>query len=109
MSDEPFIERIFESGDDDVIARFFLPSLASGGEYQCEWAIVWPDRVQQRYACGIDGIQALMLAMKAVHSELTTSDLYKSGALTYLDQRDFDLPPSWGNGPLYGQANHDGE
>ncbi|WCM25195.1 hypothetical protein NDN01_14055 [Sphingomonas sp. QA11] len=101
MSDEPFIERIFESGEDIITARFLQPALAPGGEYQCRWAIVWPDRVQQRYACGVDGVQALMLAMKSVHSELMESNLYKSGKLTYADQYDLDLPPGWGEGQLY--------
>ena len=101
MSDEPFIERTFESGDDTITARFLQPVLAPGGEYQCRWAILWPDRVQQRYACGVDGVQALMLAMKSVHSELMESDLYKSGKLTYADQYDLDLPPGWGEGQLY--------
>ena len=92
MSDEPFIERNFESGDDIVTARFILPELAPGGEYQCRWTILWPDRVQQRYTCGLDGTQAFMLALRTVHSELMESDLYKSGKLTYANQYDLDLP-----------------
>ena len=101
MSNEPFVERTFECGDDLVTARFLQPTLAPGGEYQCRWTILWPDRVQQRYACGQDGVQALMLAMKTVHSELVESDLYKMGKLTYLGQYDLDLPPGWGDGQLY--------
>lgn len=101
MSDEPFIERIFDSGEDHVVVRFYRPSLASGGEHQCRWEIAWADRVQQRYACGVDGVQALMLAMKSVQSELMGSDLYKAGKLTYVDQYDLDLPPGWGDGQLY--------
>ena len=101
MTDEPFVERTFESGDDIITARFLQPALAPGGEYQCRWVILWPNRVQQRYACGADGIQALMLAMKSVHSEMMESDLYKSGKLTYVGQHDLDLPPGWGDGQLY--------
>ena len=101
MSDAPFVERTFESGDDTVTARFFQPTLAPGGEYQCQWTIRWPDRVQHLHACGQDSIQALMLAMKSAHSELMESDLYKSGRLTYANQYDLDLPPGWGEGQLY--------
>lgn len=107
MSEELFVERIFESGDLAITARFLQPTLAPGGEYQCRYAIIWPDGVQQQYACGIDGIQALMLAMKSVHDELLDSDLYKSGALTYLDQYDLDLPPGWGQGQLYVPPDRD--
>lgn len=101
MSDAPFLERIFESGDRTIAAHFLQPTLEPGGEYQCRWAIFWPDRVRQSYSCGLDGVQALMLAMKSVHSELVESDLYKSGRLTYVNQYDLDLPPGWGEGELY--------
>jgi hypothetical protein len=101
IGDEPFVERKFESGDDTVTISFLLPALAPGGEFQCRWSITWPDRVRQRYTCGLDGIQALMLAMKTVHSDFIESDLYKSGKLTYVDQYDLDLPPAWGDGQLY--------
>lgn len=101
MGDETFIERVFESGEDSITARFLQPALASGGEYQCRWVILWPGRVQQRYACGVDGVQAVLLAMKSVHSELMESDLYKSGKLTYMNEYDLDLPPGWGDGELY--------
>ena len=101
MSDASFAERTFESGNDTITARFFRPTLEPGGEYRCRWAILWPDRIQQRYACGIDGVQALMLAMKTVSSELMESDLYKAGKLTYANQYDLDLPPGWGEGALY--------
>ena len=100
MSDETFIERNFESGDDTITVRFLQPQLAPGGEFQCQWVIEWPDRVQQRYTCGIDGIQALTLAMRTVHTELKESDLYKSGKLTFENGYNLDLPPSWCDGQL---------
>lgn len=108
MSNEIFVERNFESGDDVITARFLQPTLAPGGEYQCRWVILWPDRVQQRHACGVDGVQALMLAMKSVNTELMESNLYKSGKLTYANQYDLDLPPGWGDGQLYIPPNRDG-
>lgn len=108
MSDEPFVEREFESGAGAILARFLQPTLEAGREYRCRWAIIWPDRVQQSYSCGLDGIQALMLAMKSVHTVLMESDLYKSGKLTYVDQYDLDLPPSWGDAPIYVPPNRDG-
>ena len=42
-----------------------------------------------------------MLAMRVVHAKLMETEEYRSGALTYLDQQDLDLPPAWGTGPLY--------
>lgn len=98
---EAFVERRFDRGEEQVIARFHAPTLAPGGEYQCRWEIEWPEGTQRRHACGIDGVQALMLAMRSAHGDLTASAAYRAGALTYLDQGDLDLPPSWGAGALY--------
>ena len=49
----------------------------------------------------LDGVQALMLAMRTVHTELVESDAYKAGRLTWCEQTDLDLPPTWGGGSLY--------
>ena len=101
MDEDVFVERRFELADQEVVARFFKPMLAPGGEYQCRWQICWPNRERKSGACGIDGVQALMLAMRTVHSELVESEEQRAGRLTYLEQHDLDLPPTWGTGPLY--------
>ena len=94
------MERSFDSSNGQVLAQFEQPYLAPGGEYRCRWRIVSRAGERSREAAGIDGIQALMLAMRTVHSELLESEEYKSGNLTYLGQSDLDLPPSWGSGSL---------
>ena len=100
MDAEIFVERRFGLGNEEVVACFHAPTLAPGGEYQCRWRIKWPHQEQRHYASGIDGVQALMLAMRTVHSELVQTEAYQSGKLTYLKQRDLDLPPTWSAGPL---------
>ena len=95
MADDEFVERRFELNDQQVIARFAKPTLEPGGEYRCGWSLQWPDREKAAGARGIDGVQALLLAMKTVHTQLLDSVEYKTGRLTYLDGRDFDLPPPW--------------
>lgn len=101
MEETLFAERRFELGSDAVVARFYRPLKAPGGKFQCRWTITWPDREIGRYACGEDGVQALMLAMRSVHSELAESEAYKAGKLTLWGQEDLDLPPTWSVGPLY--------
>lgn len=101
MDESLFAERKFELEGSDLIVRFFVPFKAPGGEFQCRYSIAWPEREVRRYACGEDGIQALMLAMRTVHTDLVESDSYKAGQLTWCDQGDLDLPPTWGVGPLY--------
>ena len=104
-----FVERRFEMGDTDVVARFSTPTKATGGEFQCHYELDWPDHEDRGYASGEDGVQALMLAMKKVHFALVKSDAYRKGQLTLWGQLDLDLPPTWGTGPLYFAANRSGE
>lgn len=103
-----FVERRFELGEKEVIARFNTPEKAVGGEYQCHYTVEWPDQLLHGYVCGEDGVQALMLALKKVHTELVASDAYKQGRLTLWMQADLDLPPTWGAGPLYYIPPRDG-
>jgi hypothetical protein len=100
MNDELFAERLLSLNNQRVVVRVFAPTLERGGEYRCAWQIEWPNRTGRLAACGIDGIQALMLALRSLHSDLVESDEYRTGQLTYLDQHDLDLPPTWGDGPL---------
>lgn len=93
MSNAGFVERQFENGSDFVACRFFQPTLQPGGEYECRWSINWGDVDRNRRALGIDSVQALLLAMRVAHTELLESEAYKHGTLTYLGERDLDLPP----------------
>ena len=105
MTETPFVERRFELDGGELVVRFFTPSKASGGEIQCRYVIGWPERGVRRYASSLDGLQALMLAMRTVHTELIESDAYKGGRLIWYDQGDLDPPPTWGEGSLYDPPN----
>jgi hypothetical protein len=95
MTDAAFVERRFENEGRPLVCRFMQPTLQPGGEYQCRWSIDWGEGERTRRAAGIDSIQALLVAMRTAHTELVESDAYKEGKLTYLNERDLDLPPSW--------------
>ena len=101
MNEAPFVERRFELDGGDLIVCFYAPAKAPGGEFQCRYSIGWPVREVRRHARGVDGVQALMLAMRRAHTDLVESDAYKAGRLTWCDQTDLDLPPTWGVGPFY--------
>jgi hypothetical protein len=88
-----FVERQFDNGGTPVVCRFLQPTLQPGDEYQCRWSIDWGNGERTRRAHGIDGIQALLLAMRAAHTELVESDPYKGGKLTFLNERELGLPP----------------
>ena len=44
MDAAAFVEGRFEHESREVVARFYLPFLAEGGEYRCRWMILWPER-----------------------------------------------------------------
>jgi hypothetical protein len=90
-----FIERQFVCLGEPMLVRFFAPEQAPTSEYKCRWEIHWPERLRKSYTCGVDAIQALMLAMRIVHTELRLSDPYKQGHLTYFDSADLDLPATF--------------
>ena len=96
---ELFVERSFQAPNGQVLARFERPYLAPGGEYRCRWRIVGLGADRGKETAGIDSVQALMLAMKVVQAELSESDEYKAGKLTYLEQTDLDLPSLYDAGP----------
>lgn len=98
MEDAAFLEREFELDGGGLLVCFYLPFKASGGEFQCHYSVGWPEQEVRRYACGLDGVQALMLAMRSVHTDLVDSEAYKDGRLTWCEQADLDLPPTWGDG-----------
>jgi len=104
MTEATFLERQFELDGGCLLVRFYTPIKAPGGEFQCRYSIRWPNREVWRYACGLDGVQALMLAMRTAHSELLGSDEYKAGRLTWCDQVDLNLPPGWGGGSALDEA-----
>jgi hypothetical protein len=87
-----FIERQFELPDGATVALLFLRPEPDGDDYRCGYEIIWPDRTRSSYATGIDAVQALLLAMQKAHVELQVSPEYKSGALSYLGERDLGLP-----------------
>jgi hypothetical protein len=95
MDETAFVERRFDLDAQEVVVRFFTPFKAPGGEFQCRWSMTWPSGEAGRYACGGDGVQALLLAMRTVHSELVDSDAYKEGRLTLWRGAELDLPPPW--------------
>jgi hypothetical protein len=97
----PFAERKFDVDGSELVTRFYLPVRVASGEFQCRWSITWKEGEEGRHACGEDGVQALLLAMRLVHTRLVDSDAYREGRLTLWGQSDLDLPPCFSeDGPF---------
>ena len=108
MDKIPFVERKFDLNGGVLAVRFHAPIKMPDGEFRCCWSIAWPEQEVCRYACGEDGVQALLLAMRVAHSELVESDAYKAGHLTLWGQTDLGLPPTWGTEPLHDVSSPNG-
>lgn len=103
MEETVFVERRFALAGQEIIARFHLPVPGPTGDYVCRWTILWPGRERRGSGAGIDGVQALTLAMRAAHSELIAGETVASGPVTWLGERDLGLPPPWdGAAPTLG-------
>jgi hypothetical protein len=93
MEGDAFIERRFRLGSTEFSCRFFRPLPdPSGVDFRCTYAIDWPTRRRTSYACGVDPVQALILAMQKAHIDLLSSPEYAAGTLLWLDTRELGLP-----------------
>jgi hypothetical protein len=92
MQDEVLVERTFTLGEEEVRCRFFRPR-SHGGDYSCRYQIDWPDRQHSREIWGIDGVQALLLAMRSAHGALNLRGEREGLPLRWLGQEGLGLPP----------------
>lgn len=54
-----------------------------GDDWKCPYSISWPDRTVQRFARGVDGLQAAYLAQEMIGAAIYASDLHKQGRLKW--------------------------
>lgn len=62
------------------------------GPYKCEYQIVGIGSGKIRYAMGEDSMQALMLALQTIGTDLYTSGASKEGRLTWLGSPNLGFP-----------------
>jgi len=76
-----------------VVVSIGMPvAVDEGANYFCPFAITGLSRAHKGRAGGVDGVQALILALQLAATHLYTSDEWKSGRLLYLGERDLGLP-----------------
>jgi hypothetical protein len=92
MQDEVIVERSFALGGEEVHCRFFRPRF-DGQDYGCKYEIDWPDRQQSAEIWGVDGVQALLLAMRSAHGALTLRGEQAALPLRWLGEEALGLPP----------------
>lgn len=84
--------RQFELEGNTIWAWICAPNQADNSEFRCQWFVEWPERRISRYACGQDGVQALLGAFRMLHGELLSSEAYAKGQLTFMGDTDLGLP-----------------
>jgi len=62
------------------------------GPYRCEYQIVGIGSGKVRYAMGEDSMQALLLALQFIGTDLYTSDEAKAGRLTWFGSPNLGFP-----------------
>ncbi len=76
-----------------VPVSIFAPQPSEHGDWSCRFEIGWPDKTRVMNAAGIDAMQALLLAMQMIGTELYTSAYHKAGHLCWDEPgRGFGFP-----------------
>jgi hypothetical protein len=84
-------QRTFQCGGEAVVLTLSAPTL-DGQDYRCAYRIAWPDGPVDSYAFGVDGVQAIYVALQKAHIELIQDAAARGKPLTWLDQGDLMLP-----------------
>jgi hypothetical protein len=98
--DQVFVERAFVCEGQPLVCRWFNPERReyvasngnSGEEYHCRWSIAWPEHEETQTIVGIDGVQALMLAMRNAHGALLRRRERDALDIRWLDENQLGLP-----------------
>jgi hypothetical protein len=72
------------TGDIDVVVNIYWPEPRENSWF-ADWTIGWPDRERKGSAGGADAIQALLVALNMVGSELYCSAEHEAGRLDWAD------------------------
>jgi len=87
--------RTYSAQDGEIVSvRIGTPFTPPGweGNSICPYQILGLGNDKIRYAPGIDGVQALYLALKRIATDLYTSDQGRAGTLRFLGMRNLGLP-----------------
>ena len=84
------------SGEAPVPVRVFQPE-RDGEAWTCRYEIEWPSEKWSRFAAGVDSMQALILALEKIGTEICTSSYHQSKSIKRLGYPlgyGFPLPPN---------------
>jgi hypothetical protein len=75
---------VYRNGTSDIAIPINIHAPVEADRcWECRFEIDWPDEKSSRVVRGVDGVQALYLAMQRVAVELYGSEYHRSGALRW--------------------------
>ncbi|WP_439498740.1 DUF6968 family protein [Bosea sp. (in: a-proteobacteria)] len=80
------LERLltYASSEGDAQVRIVVESPQKGEvDWSCAYKIDWPGEARLGFGYGIDSTQAMLLALRAIGTDLYTSDYHRSGRLRW--------------------------
>ena len=81
-----------KSNNSVVITAQVHRPIKEGDDFRCDYSINWPGSTEMGRAYGVDGLQALLLAIQRVGVDVYCSDYAKNADLVWLeDGRGFGL------------------
>jgi hypothetical protein len=92
-------ERILQwrrtDGRKTIRVQIFSPE-RTNETWTCRYVINWPDGEKEKMASGVDAVQALMIALQMIGSEMYTSNYQKAGGIYFRDSDGcgFPVPPT---------------
>lgn len=78
------LKLLTQTGSIDVPIRIFAPEPARI-DWACRFEIDWPEGRLERFAEGVDAVQALLLALQMIGAQLYASSQHESGRLMWLE------------------------
>ena len=70
-----------ENGNIKIPIRIFAPERKGAAEWSCRFEIDWPDDRRKAAAVGLDSVQAIVLALQMIGTEIYATNYHKTGKL----------------------------
>ena len=67
----------------DIPIIIFMPERGDRSSWKCRYEIGWPDKKREMTAFGADSMQALILAIEMVATDIYTSSQHDRGGLSF--------------------------
>jgi hypothetical protein len=71
------------SAEIEIPIRIFAPVQKEADAWSCQYQIGWPEGREAREIWGVDSMQAVVLAIEAIGSDIYTSTYHKAGVLFF--------------------------